>query len=49
MKRRTLTSYLANAIFPMTGWLADVLGGLLLAVTGFTVASFCGLALHFLS
>jgi MFS transporter, DHA2 family, multidrug resistance protein len=46
----TLTSYLvANAIIlPMTGWLAGRFGRkrlLLLAVTGFTVASFfCGLA-----
>jgi MFS transporter, DHA2 family, multidrug resistance protein len=46
----TLTSYLvANAIIlPMTGWLASRFGRkrlLLLAVTGFTVASFfCGLA-----
>jgi len=46
----TLTSYLvANAIIlPMTGWLAGRFGRkrlLLLAVTGFTIASFfCGLA-----
>src|SRR5438445_7941991 len=46
----TLTSYLvANAIvLPMTGWLAGRFGRknlLLLAVTGFTAASFaCGLA-----
>lgn len=45
-----LTSYLvANAvILPITGWLASVLGRkrlLMMAVTGFTVASFlCGLA-----
>jgi DHA2 family multidrug resistance protein len=45
-----LTSYLvANAIIlPITGWLASVLGRkrlLMMAVTGFTVASFlCGLA-----
>src|SRR3989475_12081629 len=46
----TLTSYLvANAIIlPMTGWLASTFGRkrlLMLAVTGFTIASFfCGLA-----
>src|SRR5258708_35063685 len=46
----TLTSYLvANAIvLPMTGWLASRFGRkrlLLMAVTGFTAASFlCGLA-----
>jgi len=49
----TLTSYLvANAIvLPMTGWLAGRFGRkrlLLLAVTGFTTASFfCGLAPSF--